>query len=106
MRTRGEYSYDAETQTIRSNDFKRSTMMGDYRGVIVASFSEATGSRPHSYQERDANVSLFMAALDTAHALDEMGFDGEKAIRELPEIFKVLVRHGLLDKIRGEHEPA
>jgi hypothetical protein len=106
MRTRGKvgYAYCAE------------------KGTDIISANAGSKIIAHC---ADGDDGYFIASVfNTAHALDEAGYDGEKAIRELPELVKVLddmlstrrkadseaglvAEHearAALDKIRGEHD--
>ncbi len=50
------------TQSLRTDDFNESNLMGDYRGCIIADFRGAHGYRKHAYKEVEANALLFLAA--------------------------------------------
>lgn len=63
--------------TIRSKDFS-SIMMGDYRGVIVASVEPGHAGRDHARPEAAANAALIAAAPELLEACEALSkwFDG------------------------------
>lgn len=58
-----------EDDTIRSMDFKGSTQMGDYKGVIICSVAEGHGQRNHAKKEAEANAHLIASAPTMYEAL-------------------------------------
>lgn len=69
--TPGPWLFDRDSWTIRSRVWGRSDQMGDYRGCIVADFTEAHGGRKHAFDETTANAQLISAAPDMLVALEE-----------------------------------
>jgi|SRR5690625_4410807 len=55
--------------SVRSKAFGKSAQMGDYRGVIVAGFKEAHGSRDHAIKESEANAKAIAAVPEMIEAL-------------------------------------
>ena len=43
MYTKGKWKVEKSDLTVRSNDFKNGTQMGDYKGVIIADLKPALG---------------------------------------------------------------
>lgn len=73
--TPGPWTYDAETDTIRSQAFAQSNLMGDYRGVIVCDLEAAHGGKFRRASvaglaaEVEANARLMAAATQMLDAL-------------------------------------
>jgi len=68
--TKGPWQFDEETWTIRAKAWGESDQMADYRGVIVADFSEAHGNRKHAFPECRANANLIAAAPEMLGEID------------------------------------
>ena len=78
--TKGEWKFEKSDLTIRSNDFKRGSQMGDYKGVIVADLKPALGcdysdnvdlehtGRSHAVPQTLANAHLIASAPDLYEA--------------------------------------
>ncbi len=93
--TKGEWKFEKSDLTIRSNDFKNGSQMGDYKGVIVADLKPALGcdysdnvdlertGRTWAVPQTLANANLIAAAPDMYEALkflvawDESNDDAE-----------------------------
>ncbi len=68
--TKGEWKFEKSDLTIRSDDFKNGSQMGDYKGVIIADLKPALGcdysdnvdlehtGRNHAVPQTLANASL------------------------------------------------
>lgn len=92
--TKGEWSFEQSDLTIRSNDFKNGTQMGDYKGVIIADLKPALGcdydgdgnvhlentGRDHAIPQTLANAHLIAAAPDMYEALRELIVAVDEAI--------------------------
>ena len=82
--TKGEWKFEKADLTIRSNDFKNGTQMGDYKGVIVADLKPALGcdysdnvdlertGRSHAVPQTLANAHLIAAAPKLYEALSSL----------------------------------
>lgn len=113
--TKGDWKVDAQDLTIRSNDFKNGTQMGDYRGVIIADLKPALGcdtdlngnavlpcSRDHAYPQTLANANLIAAAPDLVEALKESQELVERAVRAGFILSQPLQSYKALAKAEGK----
>ena len=78
--TKGEWKFEKSDLTIRSNDFKNGSQMGDYKGVIIADLKPALGcdysdnidlehtGRTHAVPQTLANARLIASAPDLYEA--------------------------------------
>ena len=81
MYTKGDWRFEKSDLTIRSNDFKNGSQMGDYKGVIIADLKPALGcdysdnvdlehtGRNHAVPQTLANAQLIASAPDLYEAL-------------------------------------
>jgi len=81
--TKGDWKFGKSDLTIRSNDFKNGSQMGDYKGVIIADLKPALGcdysdnvdlehtGRNHAVPQTLANAQLIAAAPEMYEALKE-----------------------------------
>jgi len=81
--TKGDWKFEKSDLTIRSNDFKNGSQMGDYKGVIIADLKPALGcdysdnvdlehtGRNHAVPQTLANAQLIAAAPEMYEALKE-----------------------------------
>jgi len=81
MRTKGEYHVEERTVYALGDDGYNKMLISVQPGGFSTYDSEET---------QRGNADFIYTAFKVAAALDEMGFDGEKAIRELPEIFEAM----------------
>jgi len=81
MRTEGKWKFEKSDLTIRSNDFKNGTQMGDYKGIIIADLKPALGcdysdnvdlehtGRNHAVPQTLANAQFIVKAVNNHEAL-------------------------------------
>jgi len=79
--TKGEWTFEKSDLTIRSDDFKNGSQMGDYKGVIIADLKPALGcdysdnvdlehtGRSHTVPQTLANANLIASAPELLEAL-------------------------------------
>lgn len=79
--TKGEWKFEDSDLTIRSNDFKNGSQMGDYKGVIIADLKPALGcddchnfewkntGREFAIPQTVSNAHLIAAAPDMYEAI-------------------------------------
>jgi len=81
MRTRGEVHIKHEHVVKRADDDRMIAVCGNH-----------TNNRDdyRTWEENIHNAEFIAMCFNTADALDEAGYDGEKAIREFPELVKAL----------------
>ena len=82
--TKGEWRFEKSDLTIRSNDFKNGSQMGDYKGVIVADLKPALGcdysdyvdlghtGRSHAVPQTLANAHLIACSPRMYEALKNL----------------------------------
>jgi hypothetical protein len=83
MRTKGEYHVEERTVYALGDDGYNKMLISVQPGGFSTYDSEET---------QRGNADFIYTAFKVAAALDEAGYDGEKAIRELPELVETLVR--------------
>lgn len=84
--TPGPWRFDGEIDAVVSSagQLRRSALMGDYRGVIIASLVEShggRGARPEAAPEATANAALIAAAPDLLAACEIALKDSRSAPR-------------------------
>ena len=82
MRTKGKVHIKHEHVVKRADDDRMIAVCGNH-----------TNNRDdyRTWEENIHNAAFIAMCFNTAHALDGAGFDGENAIRELPEIISALL---------------
>lgn len=112
--TKGEWKFEKSDLTIRSNDFKNGSQMGDYKGIIVADLKPALGcdysdnvdlehtGRSHAVPQTLANANLIAAAPDMYEACNTFQValaiwvqDPAKSPNTLTTIFKETIGEAL-----------
>lgn len=81
MRTKGKYHVEERTVYALGDDGYNKMLISVQPGGFSTYDSEET---------QRGNADFIYTAFKVAAALDEAGYDGEKAIRELPELVKAM----------------
>ncbi len=102
--TEGEWTFEKSDLTIRSDDFKNGSQMGDYKGIIIADLKPALGcdysdnvdlehtGRSHAVPQTLANAHLIAAAPEgdkLASAVLDASFDDYDDFLELKNLAKI-----------------
>lgn len=86
------WRYDPESETLRTMSTKEiyesCTLMGDYRGCIVADFKSSNGGgRVHAESEVESNARFIVTACNTHESLTA---EVERLKQELAELIELL----------------